>query len=169
MPQPSSARAEQAHELIALLGELRDCVESVAHLERLKTHAIAARDLQDLADITRREEEATTTVRELEQQRATLLERWFGHQHVEPTIAQLAEAFGGYEAQALHQAGQELRREIDNLRSLTGHNANLLTWAADLAKNTAQWLLGYGQVAPAYNRSGDREAESALSARIWNA
>lgn len=160
---------QSVRELIGILDELRAQVETISHLERLKTHAISARDLDSLAEITQREESGNEALRALEQQRHALVRGFYAEGEIEPTIQQLASRLAGPTAEELRVAGEALRSTIDDLRQLTRRNEGLLGWAADLARSTAQWLLGYGQAAPAYTRFGDRQSEPALSARNWNA
>ena len=169
MQQFADPRGAEARELTSLLAELHTQLESVAHLERLKTYAIAARDLDSIVEITQREEDANLELAELERQRHALVRDFYAEGEIEPTIQQLARTLGGLEGESLSIAGESLRSAIADLRDVTRRNEGLLTWATDLARSTVQWLLGYGQVAPTYRRSGDREREPQLSARDWRA
>lgn len=155
--------------LLDLLGELQAGMESLAQLEELKTLAIATRDLDALADLTTREHELNAGVRALEQERRAAVIGLVGPDAPEPTIRQLADSLPGLEGSAIRLAGEELRAAVDRLQGMVRRNAELLAWSADLARATAQWLLGYGATTPAYTRWGDREAEPVLSARGWSA
>src|SRR5437016_2838837 len=119
-------------------------MESIAHLERLKTYTIASRDLDQLADLTHREEERALVVRDLEQSRQTLVQAYCSPDEIEPTVEELASRLESEDAAALRAASDELRTTIADLRQLTNLNGALLQWAAELAHATGQWLLGYG-------------------------
>jgi hypothetical protein len=151
------------------MGDLRSEVESLAHLERLKTQAIAARDIDALTELSQREAEATANMHDLELRRTSLVRALAGAHIEEPTVEEVAATLGGAYAEALRDSGQQLRSSIDDLRRVTSRNASLLNWAAEMARATAQWLLGYGQTTPVYNRLGDHQLEPAVPARRWNA
>lgn len=162
-------RTESVQELTSLLEAIRDEVEAIAHVERLKSFAIAGRNLDDLAEITSRQEANTRVLQALEERRHTLVLRLASADLPEPTVHELATGIGGPAGEALRTAADDLRSTIEQLRGAAHRNRDLLQWASALAGAVAQWLLGYGQATPAYTRSGGLQREDQLSARGWTA
>ena len=168
MSQADPGPAE-AQDLIALLGQIQGLVESLAHEEHLKTQAIAARNLEALADITERQESLSLKLAAFELERQELVRACDPGAPIDPTVQQLADSIGGAVGTRLRIAGQELVNTVAQLRAAAHANAGTLQWAAELTRAVAQWLLGYGQTVPGYTRSGSLQADQLLSARDWRA
>ncbi|MBI4214354.1 MAG: flagellar protein FlgN [Chloroflexi bacterium] len=156
-------------ELLRLLAEMREEAEAISHLEQAKTEAIASRDIAELAEITRREEELGTNLRALEQRRQGLVQAWAPTAEIDPTVEELASRLAEPRASALRSAGAELRSAVQRLKEETHRNGELLLWSADLARATAQWLAGFGQSSPVYTRTGTHVREDLRPVQDWRA
>ena len=159
----------EAQDLLGVLGEIQCIVESLAVEERLKTRAIAGRDLGTLAEITERQEALSDELRALELKRQALIRACDQGTLDDPTVQQLADSIGGAIGAQLRLAGQELVSTVAQLRAAAHTNAGTLQWAAELTRAVAQWLLGYGQIVPAYNKLGNLQPDQLASVRDWRA
>lgn len=159
----------EAQALLELLARLHAEIEAMAKLEHLKQEAVVAHDLAALAEVSARQEERAEILRNLEAERQELVGRFRVDGQPEPTVRELAERLPPPSGEALQEAATDLVITVQRLRQQALANASLLVWAADLARVTAQWMLGPTQAAPAYNRLGDREPDAQLSGRDWSA
>jgi hypothetical protein len=155
--------------LLELLDRLQREIEVMDQLECQKQVAVIGHDLAVLAEVSAQQEESAATLRELETERQELVAGFCEPGEPELTVQQLAARLPAPVGEAVQRAASEIVVGIQRLRQHAYSNAALLVWAAELARTTAQWMLGQGQPAPAYNRLGDREQDPRLSARAWNA
>jgi hypothetical protein len=160
---------QSVQQLIELLEAIRDQVDAIAHIERLKSLAIAGRDLESLAEITAREEANTDVLRALEVRRQQMVYQLAPGSSPNVTISDLAVGLRMPEGDALLDAADSLRSTVATTREIAHRNSGLLQWAAELAGTAAHWILGHTEISPAYTRSGTRQQDLQLSVRGWNA
>lgn len=167
--QSSALTPETFQALMDLLARFHAEVDALADLEQLKQDAVITSDLTALAQVSVEQEKQGGRLRDLEAERQMLVSQFRKDGQPEPTVRELAEQLPPPSGEALQQAATNLVITVQRMRQQAQANASLLLWAADLARNTAQWLLGQGQNASGYNRLGDRESKGQLSVRAWSA